>query len=359
MQIIFKCFGRCLGAIVLVALIPACLSSLTGNTVSAQERAGVIQVCATVPDLGDLTREVGGGEVSVTVFTKGPEDPHFLEAKPGFIKALNQADLLVSIGMDLEAGWLPTLLNNARNGKVLPGARGYLDASTVITPLDVPTGPVDRSMGDVHPTGNPHYLLDPVNGLKVARLIRDRLSELKPQRAPLFNENYDRFRRKVGAALVGEQLAVRYDPEKLAILFKHGKLAGFLKEQGEETLLGGWLGRMLPHIGAKAVGDHNQWPYFSDRFGIVMVGFLEPKPGVSPTTKHLGEIIAMMRKEAVRIILKSSYFDPRPARFVSDKTGARIVELAHQTGAIDGAEGYIGMIDFNVSRVIEALNRAA
>jgi ABC-type Zn uptake system ZnuABC Zn-binding protein ZnuA len=321
----------------------------------AQEGSKPIQVCATVPDLGSLAHEVGGDHVLVTVFAKGTEDAHFIEAKPSFIKALSQCDLYLQVGMDLEIGWAPVLLQNARNGAVLPGGRGYIDASRVISRLEVPSGPVDRLMGDVHPLGNPHYLIDPFNGLKVARLIRDKLVELRPDRKPYFEDRYISFHLRLGTALMGEKLAKKYDAEKLALLYEHGKLAPFLKGQGEASLLQGWLGRMLPHFGTKVVADHNMWPYFARRFGIAVIGFMEPKPGVPPTTKHLGTLVDLMRAERVGAILTVSYYDPRHARFISQQTGARVVNLAHQVGARDGTDDYFAMIDYNVREMAAAM----
>ena len=166
-----------------------------------------LQVCATVPDLGSLAQEIGGDQVKVTVFAKSQEDPHFIEAKPSFIKALSQADLFLQIGMELEMGYAPVLLQNARNSRVLIGAPGYVDCSKAITPLEVPTGVVDRSMGDVHPLGNPHYLLDPLNGLLVARLIRDKLIETPAGKKVFFEERYAMLYRKIGDGLVGDKLA--------------------------------------------------------------------------------------------------------------------------------------------------------
>lgn len=323
--------------------------------VSAQEGPKPIQVCATVPELGSLTREVGGNQVSVTVFAKGTEDAHFVEAKPSFIKALSQCNLYVQVGMDLEIGWAPVLLQNSRNGAVLPGARGFLDASRVISPLEVPTGPVDRSMGDVHPLGNPHYLLDPLNGLKVARLLRDKLIELRPDRKPYFEERYASFSQRLLAALVGERLPKKYDTEKLAILFERGRLGTFLKQQGEEGLLGGWLGLMLPYRGAKVVDDHNMWPYFARRFGIEMIAHMEPKPGIPPTTSHLRELVERMRAEGVMVVLAAAYYDPRHAQFIAEKTGARVVNLAHQVGARQGTDDYLAMTDYNVRHLVAAL----
>lgn len=339
----------------LVFALSIAFVALASPLAYAQNAATPIAVCATVADLGSLAREVGGDQVSVTVFAKGTEDAHFIEAKPSFIKALSQCDLYIQVGMDLEIGWAPVLLQNARNAAVLRGGRGYLDASMVIQRLEVPTGPVDRSMGDVHPMGNPHYLLDPLNGLKVARLIRDKLVELRPDRKPYFEDRYIAFSLRLGTALVGEKLAKKYDIEKLALLYEHGKLAPFLKGQGEASLLGGWLGRMLPHFGTKVVADHNMWPYFARRFGIAVIGFMEPKPGIPPTTKHLGTLVDLVRTERVRAVLTVSYYDPRHAQFISQQTGARIVNLAHQVGARDGTDDYLAMIDYNVREMAAAL----
>ncbi len=317
--------------------------------------AQALRVCATVPELGSLVKDIGGDRVSVSVFAKGTEDPHFVEAKPSFIKILSECDLYVQVGMELEVGWAPVLLQNARNGKVLPGASGYLDASTVITPLEVPTAPVDRSMGDVHPFGNPHFLLDPLNGLQVARLIRDKLSDLQPASSKYFAGRYDAFRQRLGTAMVGEALAKKYDFEKLALLFERGKLDDFLKSQGEAALLGGWLAQLRPYHDIKVVGDHNEWPYFAERFGIQVVGFLEPKPGIPPTTAHLNKLVTDMKTNGVKVVLASAYYDPRYAQFVSENAGAKIASMANQAGARPGTDDYIAMVDYNVRQLVAAL----
>ncbi len=324
------------------------------SIVHAQGDLRPLRVCATVPDLGDLVREIGGDQVSITVFAKGREDPHFIEAKPSFIKALSQADLFLQIGMELEMGWVPVLLQNARNGRVLPGATGHLDASRVIQPMEVPTGIVDRSLGDVHPTGNPHYLLDPLNGLQVARMITDKLIEIRPEKKSFFEERYRVLYRKMGNAMAGERLAGKYEFEKLALLFSENHLSEFLKERREENVLGGWLGRMLPLIGMKAVADHNLWPYFARRFGISVVGFLEPKPGIPPTTRHLQTIVEKMKSEGIKLILASPYFDIRHAQFVSKNAGAKVVPMAHQVDSRPSTKNYLSMIDYNVRQVSEA-----
>jgi ABC-type Zn uptake system ZnuABC Zn-binding protein ZnuA len=339
--------GRRLGFALLAAA-----ALLTG---AARAQEGALRVCTTVPDLGSLVREVGGEEVDVTVFVKGTEDPHFIDPRPSFVRALSRADLFVHVGLELESGWVPPLLQSARNRRVTLGAPGWLDASTGLSPLEVPVLGTDRSAGDVHFAGNPHYLTDPLEGLRVARLVRDRLSALRPERMAYFDRRLSRFEKRVHEALVGETLAARYDTAKLAALHEYGRLAEFLETQGESGDLGGWLGVLVGHAGTRAVADHKLWPYFARRFGLDVVGHLEPKPGIPPTTGHLSELIRQMRTTEVPLVLASPYYDPRHARFVSEKTGARVVEMAHQVGAVPAARDYLATVDYNVRTLSGAL----
>jgi ABC-type Zn uptake system ZnuABC Zn-binding protein ZnuA len=318
----------------------------------------VIRVVATIPDLGSLAKEVGGDKVEVTVVTKGPEDPHFAEAKPSFITALSRADAYIQAGLDLEIGYAPMLLNNARNRNVLPGSPGYVDASLAITPLEVRTGKIDRSMGDVHPLGNPHYLLDPLRGLQVAELIRDHFAKIRPDLAADFKGRYEDFRRRLLEALVGAPLARKYDAEKLVLLYEHGRLESFLRSQGDLDALGGWLGLVRPFRGRQVVDDHRIWPYFTRRFGFEILGDMEPVPGVPPTTRHLTQLIAQMQAADVRVVLSSSYYDQRHANFVAEATGARVVPMAQQVGSRPQVTDYLSMIDYNVRQIVRAFEQA-
>ena len=338
----------------IVFFLVACAGGLLAN---AAVYAQGLRVCCSVPDLASLVETIGGDSVSVTAFAKGTEDPHFLEAKPSFVKALSQANLLVMLGLEMETGWSPVVLQGARNPAVNSGATGYLDASTSIRPLDAPTGVVDRSMGDVHPGGNPHYLLDPICGMQVARRIRDKLSELLPQEKAGFDQRYEAFCRKLGALLLGEPLAAKYkidDYPKLAMLFEHGRLDAYLKSQKEDSLLGGWLGLLLPYYGTKAVDDHNMWPYFARRFGLRVVAHMEPKPGIPPTTQHLGEVAELMRVEQARVVLANPYYDPRHAQFLAANAGAVVINAAHQVGSRPGTDDYLSMVDYNVRQLASA-----
>ena len=315
-----------------------------------------LRICATVPELGSLAGEVGGTEVSVTVFTKGTESPHFTVPKPSFIKALNTCHAYVQIGLELEVGWAPALLQSARNAAIAPGGTGFIDASEVIPALGVPSGQIDRSQGDVHPGGNPHYLLDPLNGLRVAALLRDRFTALRPEAEQHFAARYADFRRRLGAALVGEALSRKYDFEKLVLLAEHGRLVDFLDSQGDAALLGGWLATLRPLAGTKVVAEHDAWAYFAARFGLQVIAFLEPIPGVPPTTSHLAAVIKKMRAEHIGVVLTIAYYDPRYARFVTEKTGAAVVPFAHQVGARPETGDYLSMTDYNVRQLAAAFD---
>jgi zinc/manganese transport system substrate-binding protein len=330
-------------------------AALLGLLVSALPAAAKpLEVVATIPDLGSLAATIGGEDVSVTTLAKGPQDPHFLEPRPSFIRSLHDADVLVLVGMELEVGWVPPLLNTARNPRVLPGKPGYVDASTAIVPMEVPQGVVSRAMGDVHPYGNPHYLTDPLNGLRVAALLRDRFAQLRPEAAGAFGERYRRFAADLVAHLVGPEAAAGHSPDEIARAAEAGRL---------DTLLGrppgGWLGSVQNASGREAVEDHKLWEYFARRFGLRPVATLEPLPGIAPTTRHLAEVVETMKQDQVGLILSSAYFDPRHASWVAERTGARIVPLAHQVGAREGTGDYLAMVDYNVRALEAALGGAS
>jgi ABC-type Zn uptake system ZnuABC Zn-binding protein ZnuA len=327
------------------------LALLAGLALGGAASGEPLSVVATVPDLGSLAQAVGGEDVAVTVLVKGPQDPHFLEPRPSFVRALHEADAFAVVGMELEIGWVPPLLRTARNPGILPGGPGYIDASAAIVPLDVPQGTVTRAMGDVHPYGNPHYLTDPVNGLRVAAFLRDRLGALRPERAGAFAERYRRFADELAARLVGPEAAAGRDGEAVARAVEEGRLDALLGG----TPAGGWLGALRGARGRPALEDHKLWEYLAHRFGLEIVGTLEPKPGIAPTTSHLEAMVRTMQERGVRLILASPYFDPRHARWVAERTGARVVALAHQAGAQEGAVDYLSTVDYNVRAIAEAV----
>ena len=333
--------------------------------VASQAEDAKLEVCATVPDLGDLASIVGGDDVRVTVLTKGPQDPHTIVARPSFVRSIHNADVFVEAGLELEVGWSPALLKTARNPSVRPGGRGYVDASRAVQPLAVPKTPVTRAMGDVHTLGNPHYLLDPLNGLRVATLLSKRFSDLRPEKSEAFAKRLEAFRTRVAESLFGKELVTRYNREdvrKLLKLLERGgveRFVGFLKKESQMDLLGGWIGALWPHYGTRCVADHDTWPYLTERFGLEVVAFLEPKPGLAPTTRHLGQIVRGARGQKVAAVLSCAYFNPRHAEFVARNAGIPVVEMAHQSGSRKGADGYLGVFDYNVRKLVEALEMSS
>lgn len=314
-------------------------------------------VVATTPDLGSLCRAVGGDLATVTSLARGPEDPHFVEARPSMVRSLRTAEVLVEVGRELEIGWLSVLVDAARNGAIGNGAKGRIDASSAVRLLGVPTGTVDRSQGDVHAQGNPHFLVDPLCGLQVAALLRDRFTALWPAERERFAANFTKLREQLAVAMVGAELAAKYDhdAERLALAFGAGRLEQVLRDGGDLGRLGGWFGAMAPLRGTPVVADHDVWPYFAERFGVRVVGFLEPKPGVSPTTAHLEELAGRMRDEKVRAILASPFFPPQHAERLQRATGAKILPMLHQAGAMPGVDDYVPFVDANVRALVTAL----
>lgn len=318
--------------------------------------SNMLNVCATIPELGSLTSEIGGNKVSIKVFAKGTEDPHYIDAKPSYIRMLRNADLFIQIGMDLEVGWAPFLLKNSRNKNIQPGEKGFLDASQNIAPLDIPIGIIDRSMGDIHPQGNPHYLADPMNGLLVAALIRDRLSVLLPEGKDYFAARYENFRKRLGEAMIGKELAQKYDFEKISLLYKHGRLHDFLRTQGEVDLLGGWIGALESQRGTPIITYHNSWTYLANRFGLIIVAQLEPKPGIPPSPAHLLDVIRTAKSKKVKVILLEPWLSKKTALYVADKTGAEIVEAATSTLINDSESySYMSALDHLFTRLADVM----
>jgi ABC-type Zn uptake system ZnuABC Zn-binding protein ZnuA len=312
-----------------------------------------LRLCVSTPDLESLAKEIGGPRVTVFCFSQGPQDPHEIEVRPSFVRELNTAHLYAQVGLGIENAWLKNLLSPVKNEAVKPGGKGNLNVGQFVRPLEGEAGqPIPNSY---HEEGNPHYLLDPIEGLKAARALRDHLTQLRPEWKAEFNQRFDQFRLKLTVALAGEECAGD-DIEKLALLFEQARTAADLKKLHAEHKVGGWLGAMSPHRGKPIVGDHDLWPYFARRCGLEVLGYLEPSPGVPPTTKHLRELVERMKQRNVRVILAAPYFEQRHALFVAKNTGAKVLPMCHQTGAHAGTDNYLIMVKHNFTQLITALN---
>lgn len=334
-------------------LLIAAIFMLTAS--GALQADAEIRISATVPELEMLASEVGGKRVSVESFTRGTEDPHFVDARPSFIRALSQADMFIQVGMEMEIGWVPVLLKQARNTRIQPGQPGFVDASSVITPRNIPTTDIDRSMGDVHPRGSPHYLTDPAAGLLVAGLIRDRLKQIDPEYAAYYDARYNQFAKELSTKLYGPAITAKYSGklDRLALLLHKSGYQGFLsflKKNGMDSSLSGWLARVRSAQSANYVGDHQAtWSYMGHVFGLRFLGYMEPIAGVDPTTNHLTALGERMKGKSNLYILSAAYYSPRYARFLAERTGAKILPMANQGNARPDTDTYIKFIDYNVS----------
>lgn len=311
-----------------------------------------LHVCATVTDLGDLVRAVGGDDVQVTVFARGGDDPHFVDPRPGFAKALAKADLVVSIGLELEIGWLPVVVTQARNPRLVAGQPAWLEASSAIEVQGKPSGDIDRSHGHVHAGGNPHFLSDPVRGIQVAHAIAVRLGEIAPDRAEACTGRYRTFALDLGRRLLGEAVVKRVGDAGVLMALEKNRLRDAI---GDGADLGGWLAQAKAVRGASLVADHDLWPYLAERLGFRIVAFLEPEPGVPPTTRHLADVASVAKNAGAAAIISTPYFDPRHARFVADRAGIPVVVLAHQAGSLEDAPDWMGMLDRNVRALAAAM----
>ncbi|OFW39334.1 MAG: hypothetical protein A3F70_10915 [Acidobacteria bacterium RIFCSPLOWO2_12_FULL_67_14] len=290
--------------------------ALTAVTATAQSKVNVV---TSTEDLASIAREVGGDRVNIIALARGVQDPHFVEPKPSFILAVNRADLYIAVGRELEIGWLPPLLTSSRNARIQPGARGYLDASLNVRILDIPTGQITRAMGDVHPLGNPHYWLDSGNGRRIAQAIRDKLSELAPDGRASFAQRYDDFDRRLAAA------------EKR------------------------WDAALAPYKGTKLVTYHRSWPNFMDRFGLEVIGYVEPKPGIPPSPSHILALIEEMKRQMVKVIVVEPYFSLRTPQSIASQVGGRVLVLAPSVGGAKEATDYIQLFEYNVRLLAAAL----
>jgi zinc/manganese transport system substrate-binding protein len=298
------------------AALIACFLACT--PLGAQSKLNVI---ATTSDLAAIASEVGGDHIVIDSIAKGYQDPHFVEAKPSFILKLQKADILILVGRELEIGWLPPLIQQSRNSKIQVGAQGYLDASLQSQILEVPTGQVTRAEGDVHPLGNPHYWMDPENGKIIAREIFDKFAQLRPNDRAYFEQRLTDFTNRLSEA------------EKR------------------------WLGMMAPYKGTKMVTYHRSFPNFAARFGLDIVGYVEPKPGIPPTPQHTLDLMNQMKKTGVKLVVVEPYFDLKTPNAIGRDTGAEVLVVPPSVGGVKEVTDYFKLFDYDLNLLITAIKK--
>jgi zinc/manganese transport system substrate-binding protein len=287
----------------------------------AARAQGKLNVMTTTEDLASIAREIGGDHITVEGIAKGYQDPHFVEAKPSFILKLQKADVLVVVGRELEIGWLPPLIQQSRNSKIQPGSAGYIDASLQATILEVPTGQVTRAMGDVHPLGNPHYWMDPENGKRIGKEIADKLSELRQNDKAYFAQRLADFTTRLDAA------------EKR------------------------WLAQLAPYKGTKVVTYHRSFPNFAERFGLDIIGYVEPKPGIPPSPQHTLDLINDMKRQNVKVMLIEPYFDLKTPNAIGRDTGAQVLVMPPSVGGVKEITDYFKLFDYDINLLVEAIKK--
>jgi ABC-type Zn uptake system ZnuABC Zn-binding protein ZnuA len=285
----------------------------------ALDARAAVKIITTTEDLASLVSEIGGDKVSVESLARGYQDPHFVEAKPSFVIKLHSADLLVVVGRELEIGWLPALITQSRNSKIQPGGAGYLDASQTVKILDIPTGQITRAMGDVHPQGNPHYWLDPANGRRIAKAIEGKLAQMSAADAAYFAQRYADFDRRLTEAEAR------------------------------------WKAALAPFKGTKVVTYHRSWPNFAEAFGLDVIGYVEPKPGIPPTPQHTLDVIQAMKAQNVKVIMVEPYFDTKTPNSIAAATGAKVLVMPPSVGGIPAASDYFKLFDTDVKMLVAAI----
>lgn len=307
------CFaGRTSGDYAMLVLVCGALLF----TATAQAKLNVV---ATTPDLGAIATEIGGDKIELTTMARPTEDPHFVDARPSFIVKLNRADALIHGGAQLESGWLPRLVEQARNARIISAAEGNVNCCEGVQMLEVPDQ-LDRSKGDIHASGNPHYLVDPENAKIVARHIADAFGQLDASNREFYAANAKKF----SAAL--------------------------------EMRLADWQAKLAPFRGQQVVAYHNSWIYFAQRFGLKIELFLEPKPGIPPSPAHLAGVMSKMKETGARVIIVDPYLNRKTAETVARGTGATVVDVAQFPGGVKGTEaGYIPLMDYLVNALAKAL----
>ena len=291
------------------------LSALFSPSLAAAKKLNVV---TATTDMASLTQEVGGDHVNVESIAKGYQDPHFVEAKPSFLLKLRQADLLVVVGLQLEIGWLPPLITQSGNPRIQVGAKGYLDASQFAEIMEIPQGTVTRAEGDVHPLGNPHYWLDPDNGRRIARGIANKLADLDPEDNAYFQQRFQDFDKRLAAA-----------------------------EQK-------WDAEMKPYRGRKVVTYHRSFPNFAKHYGLNVIGYVEPRPGIPPTPSHTIELIQLMKRENCKVVLVEPYFDLKTPQSIGRETGAQVVVYLPSVGGEKQVTNYFELFDYDIALLTKA-----
>ncbi len=315
-----------------------------------------VKVVTTQETYAAIAREIGGDRVTASSIVPGAADAHFVKPKPSYAMMLRDADLFVSTGLDLEL-WAPVLVNKSGNRKIADGAIGYVAAAQGVNLLEKPTS-LDRSAGDVHIYGNPHIQTSPINMAVVAANITTGLCKVDPAGCESYRANLDAFRAELARRLYGERLVTMLGTDTLDSLAAGGRLVGFLEKQGQLDALGGWLAEALPLRGRTIVCYHKNWIYFTTLFGLNVLDYVEPKPGIPPTARHVAELIDRIGEQDVRVLMAANYFERSKPQLIADRTGILPVVVPMSVGGEPGVDTYFDLVDLWITRLLGAFEIA-
>ena len=294
---------------IFILLISLLASKINGST---------IRIVTTTQDLKSIAELIGGDKVEVFSIATGYQNPHFVDPKPSFIIKLSNADIFATVGLDLETGWSPQLVTSSRNPKIQKGSPGYVDASAGVSLMQIPSS-LNRGEGDIHLFGNPHYWLDPLNGKQIARNICNGLMRVSPLNKNFFESNLKLFNETIDRKIIE------------------------------------WTKAMAKYKGTKIIAYHNEWCYFENRFGLQIVDFLEPKPGIPPSPSQLVKIIGEIKNNQIKVIISSPYFTTSSSDVVAKQTGAKVLTLATSSSAFESIKNYYDLFDYNITQLVSAL----
>lgn len=325
--------------------------------------AAPIRVVATIPDFASVAHQIGGELVEVEAIALGNQDPHFVLPKPSFALMLRRADLFITTGLDLEM-WAPTLLDKARNRNIMEGSSGYIAVSSGVDLMDVPTGGLDRSSGEIHVYGNPHFQTSPVEIKAVAFNIMLGLQRVDPANETAYEEGYERFAARIDEALYGPELVAAADVEELDARLRDRTFMEYIEKTVVDgrplaDRLGGWLERAMPLRGRMVIAYHKNWNYFARDFGLRIVEYVEPKPGIPPSARHVKHIIDEIERLDIPLMLVANYFEKETPRKIQDRTGVSAVILPISVTGEEGVETPFELYGLWIDRILEALQTRA
>ncbi len=316
-----------------------------------------IRVIGSLTDYAAIAKEIGGEKTLVDHIAYGNQDAHFVAPKPSYVMKMAKADLYITTGLDLEL-WTPTLIDSSRNPKIREGAPGYVAAYDGMPLLQVPTNP-SRAEGDIHIYGNPHIHTSPLNAKIIAENILIGLRKVDPSNSQFYEERARHFKERIDRSLFGEELVELLGADRLTRLAQAGQLINFLRDhdfRGEPLIqkLGGWLGKALPFRGERIIAYHKNWIYFTTLFGLDLVDYVELKPGIPPSPKHLNQLITRMQQEKIRVLLAVNYFEQKKPQFIAERTGAQAVIVPLSVSGIPEVQTYFDLLDYWIDHLLEA-----